>query len=91
VNIRSELILFFLLISVIPLSVVVYISFDKSKEAIRESVTSNLLGATENTGNAIDNWMDSRKGDIRVVSQSRIVVYQEKEKLNEYMGAYENE
>jgi signal transduction histidine kinase len=91
VNIRSELILFFMLISVIPLSVVVYISFDHSKDAIRESVMANLLGATENTGNAIDNWMEARKDDIRVISQSKRVVYPGREKLYEYMGVYENE
>ncbi len=90
-SIRSELIIFFLLISVIPLSIVVYISFDHSEEAIRESVMTNLRGATENTGNAIDNWMDARKDDIRIISQSRIVEYSEKEKFHEYLDSFENE
>lgn len=52
---------------------------------------ANLLGATENTGNAIDNWMDARKDDIRVISQSRIVVYAEKEHLQEYLNTFEYE
>jgi len=91
VSIRSELVIFFLLISVIPLSAVVYASYEHSKEAIRDSVMANLLGATENTGNAIDNWMDARKDDIRVISQSRIVVYAEKEHLQEYLNTFEYE
>ena len=90
-SIRSELIIFFLLISVIPLSIVVYISFDHSKEAIRESVMTELLGSTENTGNAIDNWMDARKDDVRVISQSRIEIGSEKERFHEYLDAFENE
>lgn len=90
-SIRSELLIFFLLISVIPLSAVVYVSYDYSKEAIRESVMANLLGATENTGNAIDNWMDARKDDIRVISQSRIIVNSEKEQFHEYLNAFESE
>lgn len=90
-RIRSELIIFFLVISIIPLSAVVYISHDYSKEAIRESVMSNLLGATENTGNAIDNWIDARKDDIRVISQSRIASTQQKEHFIEYLDTFERE
>ncbi len=88
-SIRTELILFFLIISVIPLSLVVYISYDYGKEAIRESVMSNLLGATENTGNAIDNWMDARKDDIRIIST--IAVNTEKEQFYGYLRTFESE
>lgn len=90
-NIRSELIIFFLIISVIPLSSVVYVSYEHSKEAISDSVMANLLGATENTGNAIDNWMDARKDDIRVISQSRIVVNMEKERLHDFLKTFKEE
>lgn len=90
-NIRSELLVFFLLISVIPLSAVVYVSYDYSKEAIRDSVMANLLGATENTGHAIDNWMDARKDDIRVISQSGTIVNPEKEHFIEYLNTFERE
>lgn len=90
-RIRSEIILFFLLISVIPLSVVAYISYDHGREAIRGSVMTNLLGATDNSGNAIDNWMASRKDDIRVISQSRIVVCMEKKQLHEYFNTFARE
>ncbi|MDD5615910.1 MAG: sensor histidine kinase [Candidatus Methanoperedens sp.] len=87
-RIRSEIILFFLLISVIPLSIVAYISYDNGKEAIRASVMEKLLGATENTGNAIDNWMAARKDDMRVISQSRIVVSKDKKQLHEYLDTF---
>lgn len=90
-RIQSELIIFFLIISVIPLSAVVYVSYDYSKEAIRDTVMSNLLGATENSGNAIDNWMDARKDDIRVISRSETAVYTEKEDFRKYLTAYEIE
>jgi signal transduction histidine kinase len=91
VRLRSEIILFFLLISLIPLSIVAYISYDHSREAIRGSVMANLLGATENTGNAIDYWMDARKNDIQVISQSRIMVCTDKKELHEYLGTFEKE
>lgn len=90
-RLRSELIIFFLVISVIPLSAVVYISYDYSKAAIRESVMSNLDGATENTRNAIDNWMDARKDDIRVISQSRVALASQKEHFIEYLDIFEHE
>ncbi|MCK5217438.1 MAG: HAMP domain-containing protein [Methanosarcinales archaeon] len=51
----------------------------------------NLVGATENTGQAIDNWMDVRKSDIRVISQSGMVEYIEKEELHDYLNNFENE
>ena len=90
-RIRTELIIFFLIISVVPLSAVVYMSYDYSKEAIRNTVMTNLLGATENSGNAIDNWMDARKDDIRVISRSEFAINMKKDELREYMSAYESE
>jgi len=88
VNIRLELILFLLVISVIPLSVVVYGTYDYSKEAIRDSVTASLMGATRNAGNTIDSWMDTRKDDIRIISS--IAGSTEKEKLPEYLHTFES-
>jgi len=91
VRLRSELFLFFLVISVVPLSAVVYISYDYGKEAIRESVMYNLFGATDNTGNAIDNWMDARKDDIRVISQSRVTLAPQREHFKEFLYTFERE
>ena len=88
-GIRSELIIFFLLISVIPLSLVVYTSYNYSKDAIRESVTGSLLGATENTGHAIDYWMDARRDDIRVISG--IAASTDNGQLYDYLRRFENE
>lgn len=90
-SIRTELIISLLLISVIPLFVVAHVSYDHSKNAIRESVMDDMLRATENTGHAIDNWMDARKDDISVISQSSEVVYIEKEQLPEYFNTFESE
>jgi len=91
VKIRSELIIFFLVISVLPLSAVVYISFNYSEGAIRDSVRANLAGATDNTGNAIENWMDARKDDIRVISQSRETLASRKEHFIEDLNIFKNE
>ncbi len=88
-SIRFELIIFFLIISVLPLSAVIYISYDYSKEAIRDSVMTNLLVTTENTGRAIDDWMAARKDDIRIISA--IADNTEKEKLQKYLYTFENE
>lgn len=88
-KIRLELIIFFLIISVLPLSAVIYVSYDHSREAIRDSVTTNLLVTTENTGRAIDDWMAARKDDIRIISA--IAENTEKEKLQEYLYTFENE
>ncbi|MBE0525161.1 MAG: cache domain-containing protein [Methanosarcinales archaeon] len=90
-KIRSELTIFFLIISIIPLSAVVYTSYNYSQEAIRDSIMDNLAGATENTGQAIDNWMDVRKSDIRIISKSRMVADTEKAQLHEYLNTFERE
>lgn len=90
-RIRSELILFFLFISVVPLSAVVYISYEHGREAIRDSLMANLLGATENTGLAIDNWMNARKDDIRVISQSGTPLTMEKGQFRAFLNAIESE
>ena len=50
-----------------------------------------LAGATDNTGNAIENWMDARKDDIRVISQSRVTLASQKEHFKEYLKIFENE
>ncbi|PWB55905.1 MAG: hypothetical protein C3F06_01940 [Candidatus Methanoperedenaceae archaeon] len=88
-RIRSEQIIFFLIISILPLSAVVYVSYEHSQEVIRNSVNTNLLVATENTGKAIDNWMDARKDDIRIISS--IAENSEKEKFREYLSSFQNE
>ncbi len=88
-RIRSEHILFFLTISIIPLSAVVYVSYEHSQEAISNSVNANLLAATENTGRAIDNWMDARTDDIRIISS--VAENSDKEKLLKYLNAFQNE
>lgn len=90
-RLRSELFILFLIISVVPLSAVVYISYDYGKEAIRESVMYNLLGATDNTGNAIDNWMDARKDDIRIIAQSRVTLASQREHFKEFLDTFERE
>ena len=88
-RIRSEQIIFFLIISIIPLSAVVYVSYQHSQAAIHNSVNTNLLVATENTGKAIDNWMDARKDDIRIISA--IAENSEEEKFRKYLGSFQNE
>ncbi|MFV9630824.1 MAG: hypothetical protein ACNYWM_07140 [Methanosarcinales archaeon] len=90
-RIRSELIISLLIISIIPLFFVVYTSYNYSQEAICASIMDNLVGATENTGQAIDNWMDVKKSDIRVISQSGMVESIEKEELYGFLNNFKNE
>ncbi len=56
---------------------------------MRNSVNANLLAATENTGRAIDNWMDARIDDIRIISA--IAENSENEKLLKYLRSFQNE
>jgi len=91
VRIRSELIISLLIISIIPLFFVVYTSYNYSQETICASIMDNLVGATENTGQAIDNWMDVKKSDIRVISQSGMVESIEKEELYGFLNNFKND
>jgi len=68
---------------------VVYVSYEHSQAAIHNSVNTNLLVATENTGKAIDNWMDARKDDIRIISA--IAENSEEEKFRKYLSSFQNE
>ncbi|HEY9247332.1 MAG TPA: cache domain-containing protein, partial [Candidatus Methanoperedens sp.] len=88
-RIRSEHIAYFLIISIVPLSAVVYVSYEYSQNAIRDSVNTNLLAATENSGRSIDSWMDARKDDISIISA--IIEIGEKEKLQQNLGAFQKE
>ena len=90
-RIRSELIITLLIISIIPLFFVVYTSYNYSQETICASIMDNLVGATENTGQAIDNWMDVKKSDIRVISQSGMVESIEKEELYGFLNNFKND
>lgn len=90
-RIRSELIISLLIISIIPLFFVVYTSYNYSQETICASIMDNLVGATENTGQAIDNWMDVKKSDIRVISQSGMVESIEKEELYGFLNNFKND
>ncbi len=56
---------------------------------MRNSVNANLLAATENTGRAIDNWMDARIDDIRIISA--IAGNSENEKVLKYLRSFQNE
>lgn len=56
---------------------------------MRNSVNANLLAATENTGRAIDNWMDARIDDIRIIST--IAENTENEKFLKYLHSFQNE
>lgn len=56
---------------------------------MRNSINANLLAATENTGRAIDNWMDARIDDIRIISV--IAENSENEKFLKYLRSFQNE
>lgn len=56
---------------------------------MRNSINANLLAATENTGRAIDNWMDARIDDIRIISA--IAENSENEKFLKYLRSFQNE
>jgi len=56
---------------------------------MQNSVNANLRVATENTGRAIDNWMDARIDDIRIISA--IAENSENEKFLKYLRLFQNE
>ncbi len=56
---------------------------------MRNSINANLLAATENTGQAIDNWMDARIDDIRIIST--IAENSENEMFLKYLRSFQNE
>ncbi len=56
---------------------------------MQNSINANLLAATENAGWAIDNWMDARIDDIRIIST--IAENSENEMFLKYLRSFQNE
>jgi len=62
------LIVAFLLVAVIPLSGLVYLVETMGEQSIKENVSSQLLGLSEKSAEAITRFMLERKNDMRMLS-----------------------
>lgn len=58
------------MLSVVPLSLVTYLSYEKSRSSLYKSITENLTQITRDKASSINNWMFERVSDARVISMS---------------------
>ena len=57
-----------------PLSLVTYLSYEKSRSSLYKSIAENLTQITRDKASSINNWMFERVSDARVISKSSWIV-----------------
>ncbi|MCK4352219.1 hypothetical protein KAW65_02305 [candidate division WOR-3 bacterium] len=69
-NLQRLLIIIFLLLSIVPLSLVTYLSYERSRNSLYKSITKNLTQIAKDKASSINNWIFERVTDAKVISKS---------------------
>jgi len=88
-KLRSQLLLVFSLIGILPVAIVATISLMKSSSALESDVLEQLISLRDVKANQIESYLDNAKEDISILSSSRDIhelyralqVYQELEEI----------
>ncbi|QMV16738.1 methyl-accepting chemotaxis protein [Vibrio spartinae] len=88
-KLRSQLLLIFSLIGILPVAIVATISLMKSTAALESNALDQLISSRDVKANQIESYLDSAEKDISILSNSRDVyelfralqVYQELEEI----------
>jgi signal transduction histidine kinase len=84
-KIRTKLLLYFLLISVIPVVIIAFFVFQSSKEAIEEETYEHLLSVSMLKNQEINEWIDTRiifvESFAEVLEKDLIIVSEDSRKI----------
>ena len=69
-NLQRLLIIIFLILSIVPLSLVTYLSYERSRSSLYQSITENLGQIAKDKASSINNWIFERLTDAKVISES---------------------
>ncbi|CAG9295965.1 methyl-accepting chemotaxis protein [Celerinatantimonas diazotrophica] len=89
-KLRSQLLLIFSLIGILPVAIVAAISLMKSSSALESNALAQLVSSRDVKASQIESYLDGAKKDISILSNSRDIfdlyralqVYQELEEIN---------
>ena len=85
-KITSKLIIWFLFISLIPLSIAIYVSYDNSQKLLKEEIRHSLLAVADNKANQIETFLYRIKKDAVTLSSAEEIV----EATEKFTEAFEN-
>lgn len=84
--IRTKFIMWFLIITLAPLSFATYVSYKSSRKALKEEVSHSLIAVAENKANQIEAFLRKKKDDVTMLSHMSDVLYA----LERYSEAFES-
>ncbi len=73
-NLQKLLIILFFILSVVPLFLVTYLSYERSRNSLYKSITENLTQITRDKASAINNWIFERVSNAKVISKSPWII-----------------
>lgn len=76
-SLRIKLLVFFLAVGLIPFITGGIASYNASEAALRAQVIAQLDGIRETKKRQIDNYFDERKGDMEVLTQTALTLWQQ--------------
>jgi diguanylate cyclase (GGDEF)-like protein len=76
-TIRSKILVFALLVTLIPSGLTAWISYNQNRRALEEKITQELLSSSSQAAREMDVWLKERLYDLRVFASS----YEVSEKL----------
>ena len=64
----------FSLLSIVPLSLMTYLSYEKSRTSLYKSITENLSQIASDKATSINNWIAERLADAKMISNSPWII-----------------
>jgi hypothetical protein len=72
-SLAAKLIVIFLLLSIVPLTLVGYLAFVNGRQTIEQDITDRLLNTTLLKEAEFTGWLDDDKGDIELLAQRPLI------------------
>jgi diguanylate cyclase (GGDEF)-like protein len=69
-TVRSKILVFALLVTLIPSGLMSWISYSQNRRALEEKITQELLSSSSQAGREMDVWLKERLYDLRVFASS---------------------
>lgn len=85
-NLRTKLILLFLLVGIVPIAVLGYLSIDQSQKAIQHQSEDGLVKVRDINSYQIENYIQTIKDQIATKSQSSMI----QQKMRQFDQAFED-
>lgn len=95
-TVRSKILVFALLVTLIPSGLTAWFSYRQNRRALEEKISQELLSASAQTAREIDVWLKERLYDLRVFASSyevsenlahKKVADRKRSRLNDYLGS----